>query len=88
MQEQQKAESDAQALKKQLEKTLPEHSPKTFSPKNVDLVYQESEEDASMPLFSPQQSPHQFRTSSRVRIEGTKRCAGNSEATRKEIFSL
>jgi 26S proteasome regulatory subunit N4 len=57
MREQQKAENDARALQQQLERTSPEHStPKTISPKDVDLVYHENEEDSNMPLFPPQQS--------------------------------
>lgn len=60
MREQQKAESDARALQRQLERTSPEQTtPKTISPKDVDLVYHESEEDAKTPLFPPQQSQHQ-----------------------------
>jgi len=64
--EQQKAENDAQALRQQLARTSPEHTtPKTISPKDVDLVYHESEEDSSMPLFPPQQqqrhSPNMYR---------------------------
>ena len=56
MREQQKAENDARALRQQLERTSPEQTtPKTISPKDVDLVYHESEEDAHMPLFPTQQ---------------------------------
>lgn len=59
MREQQKAENDARALQKQLERTSPEQTtPKTISPKDVDLVYHESEEDANTPLFPPQQNQH------------------------------
>jgi 26S proteasome regulatory subunit N4 len=59
MREQQKAENDARALQRQLERTSPEQStPKTISPKDVDLVYHESEEDANTPLFPPQQQSH------------------------------
>jgi 26S proteasome regulatory subunit N4 len=60
MREQQKLENDARALQQQLERTSPEHTtPKTISPKDVDLVYHESEEDAKTPLFPPQQSQRQ-----------------------------
>jgi len=60
MREQQKAENDARALQQQLDRTSPEHTtPKTISPKDVDLVYHESEEDANAPLFPPQQSQRQ-----------------------------
>ncbi|KAH6679727.1 hypothetical protein B0J14DRAFT_614823 [Halenospora varia] len=60
MREQQKAENDARALQQQLERTSPEQTtPKTISPKDVDLVYHESEEDADTPLFPPQNSQRQ-----------------------------
>ncbi|EPE25793.1 C2H2 and C2HC zinc finger [Glarea lozoyensis ATCC 20868] len=53
--EQQKAANDARALQQQLERTSPEDTaPKTISPKDVNLVYNEDEEDAKTPLF-PQQ---------------------------------
>lgn len=56
MREQQKAEDDARALQRQLERASPEQiTPKTISPKDVDLVYHDSEEDANTPLFPPQQ---------------------------------
>jgi len=56
MREQQKAENDARALQQQLERTSPEQATvKTISPKDVDLVYHENEEDANTPLFPPQQ---------------------------------
>ena len=59
--EQQKAQDDARALQRQLERTSPEQTtPKTISPKDVDLVYHESEEDANAPLFPPQQSQRQM----------------------------
>lgn len=65
MRQQQKAENDARALQRQLERTSPETTtPKTISPKDVDLVYHESEEDANAPLFPPQQnqrSPTNYR---------------------------
>jgi hypothetical protein len=62
LREQQKAENDARALQQQLERHTPEHAPKTVSPKDVDLVYHESEADAKMPLFQqPQQAPSGYR---------------------------
>ncbi|KAG0651612.1 Transcriptional regulator RPN4 [Hyphodiscus hymeniophilus] len=65
MREQQKLVNDAQALREQMERTSPEqHTPKTISPKEVDLDYHENEQDAGMPLFPPQQqqaSPVQYR---------------------------
>jgi hypothetical protein len=77
MREQQKAESDARALQQQIERTSPEHStPKTISPKDVDLVYHENEEDASNPLFPPQhqrqrQSPTVYRQQPSIAHEGS-----------------
>jgi len=60
MREQQKLENDARALQQQLERTSPEQTtPKTISPKDVDLVYHESEEDSKIPLFPSQQSQRQ-----------------------------
>jgi protein RPN4 len=60
LRQQQKAESDARALQQQLERASSEQStPKTISPKDVDLVYHESEEDANTPLFPPQQNQRQ-----------------------------
>jgi protein RPN4 len=51
--EQLKAESDARALQQLLERTSPEQvTPKTISPKEI---YPESEEDANIPHFTPQQ---------------------------------
>lgn len=65
MREQQKAENDARVLQQQLSRTSPEHAtPKTISPKDVDLVYHENEDDSNMPLFPPQQqqrSPTVYR---------------------------
>lgn len=59
MREQQKAENDARALQQQIARSSPEHTtPKTISPKDVDLVYHESEEDSNMPLFPPEQQRH------------------------------
>ena len=56
MREQQKAENDARVLQQQLSRTSPEHTtPKTISPKDVDLVYHENEDDSNVPLFPPQQ---------------------------------
>ncbi|KAJ8063229.1 hypothetical protein OCU04_008464 [Sclerotinia nivalis] len=56
MREQQKAKDDALAMQEQYQRTNPEQvTPKTISPKDVDLVYHESEEDANNPLFPPPQ---------------------------------
>jgi 26S proteasome regulatory subunit N4 len=55
LREQQKAANDAKALQQQLDRTSPEDTaPTTISPKDVNLVYNEDEEDAKTPLF-PQQ---------------------------------
>ncbi|KAH8597912.1 hypothetical protein B0O99DRAFT_650754 [Bisporella sp. PMI_857] len=62
--EQLKMENDAQALRQQLARTSSEQSrPQTISPKDVDLVYRENDEDSSMPLFPRQQlhSPTVYR---------------------------
>lgn len=54
--QQQKAKSDALAIQEQYERNSQEQSsPKTISPKDVDLVYHETEEDAKNPLFPPTQ---------------------------------
>jgi len=51
-----KMENDANMLHQQTARTVPEQNrPNTVSPKDVDLVYHESEEDSSMPLFPPSQ---------------------------------
>ncbi|RDW75120.1 hypothetical protein BP6252_06262 [Coleophoma cylindrospora] len=63
LREQQKAENDAMALRQQMERQSPARTPpKTISPKDVDLIYHESDEDANMPLFpkQEQQSPQQY----------------------------
>ncbi len=66
LRQQQKAESDARALQQQLERASSEQStPKTISPKDVDLVYHESEDDANTPLFPPQQHPQRQGTNYR-----------------------
>ncbi|KAF7907963.1 hypothetical protein BELL_1157g00010 [Botrytis elliptica] len=54
MREQQKAEDDALAMQVQYERSNPgQVTPKTISPKDVNLVYNETEEDADNPLFPP-----------------------------------
>jgi hypothetical protein len=56
MREQQKAEADARALQQQIERSSPTGpAPTTISPKDVDLVYHETEEDRNAPLFPTQQ---------------------------------
>lgn len=65
MREQQKAANDARALQQQLDRTSPEeHTPKTISPKEVDLVYHENEEDSKSPLFPQQQQQQQMHSPS------------------------
>jgi len=69
MRQQQKLENDARVLREQIQKTSPEQTtPKTISPKDVDLVYHENEKDASMPLFprQKQQSARSRRQSSLI----------------------
>ena len=97
MREQQKAQNDARALREQLERASPEqNTPKTISPKDVDLVYHESQEDASMPLFPQQQqrSPAQYRQQSSLARESTvvdetasQQSYGSMATTRRESSS-
>jgi 26S proteasome regulatory subunit N4 len=98
MREQQKLESDARALQRQLERTSPEQAtPKTISPKDVDLVYHESEEDANTPLFPPQQnqrSPTNYRQQSVISHQtpeaddnASQRSYGSMATTRRESSS-
>jgi hypothetical protein len=98
MREQQKAENDARALQRQLERTSPEQTtPKTISPKDVDLVYHESEEDANTPLFPPQQSqshPSQYRQQPALSQDASEqdeiasqRSYGSMATTRRESSS-
>lgn len=72
--EQMKMENDRQALVQQLARTSPEqNTPKTISPKDVNLVYQENEEDSTMPLFPPQQPqpPAGYRQQSSIAHESS-----------------
>lgn len=99
MREQQKAENDAMALRRQLERTSPEQTtPKTISPKDVDLVYHESEEDANTPLFPPQQQsqghPSHYRQQpiishdlSEADENASQRSYGSMATTRRESSS-
>lgn len=61
MREQQKAEADARALQQQIQRSSPSIATpqSTISPKDVDLVYNETEEDRNAPLF-PSQSQAQL----------------------------
>lgn len=60
MREQQKLENDRLAFEQQIRRTSPQEStPKTISPKDVNLVYHESEEDSKTPLFPQSQSQTQ-----------------------------
>jgi len=63
MREQQKLENDRLALDQHIQRTSPEHStPKTISPKDVDLVFHENEEDSKVPLFPHHQiQPQSYR---------------------------
>ncbi len=99
MREQQKAENDARALQRQLERTSPEQTtPKTISPKDVDLVYHESEEDANTPLFPPQQQaqrhPSHYRQQPAISQDpsesdenASQRSYGSMATTRRESSS-
>jgi len=99
MREQQKAENDAMAFQRQLERTSPEQTtPKTISPKDVDLVYHESEEDANTPLFPPQQQsqghPSRYRQQpiishdlSEADENASQRSYGSMATTRRESSS-
>ena len=56
LREKQKAENDARVLRDQIARTSPDdEETQTISPKDVDLVYCENEEDAAMPLFPVKQ---------------------------------
>lgn len=100
MREQQKAENDALALRRQLERTSPEQTtPKTISPKDVDLVYHENEDDANDPLFPPQQNQRQSQNyrqqpassgtheTSEVDDDASQRSYGSMATTRRESSS-
>lgn len=90
--EQQKSENDARALQHHQARTSPEHdTPKTISPKDVDLVYHETEEDANAPLF-----PQQVQQSPRFRHKQepsesddnlSQRSYGSMATTRRESSS-
>jgi 26S proteasome regulatory subunit N4 len=63
MREQQKAENDARALQQQMQRSSSQQtSPKTISPKDAMLEYHEAEQDAAVPLFSPQASQYRVQT--------------------------
>ena len=98
MREQQKLEDDARALQRQLERTSPgQTTPKTISPKDVDLVYHESEEDANAPLFPQQQQtqrhPSQYRQQPAISQDPSEsdnasiRSYGSMATTRRESSS-
>lgn len=73
MREQQKAEADARALQQQIQRSSPTNNTpqSTISPKDVDLVYHESEEDKNAPLFPSPQSSQTFRSQPSVPREPT-----------------
>jgi 26S proteasome regulatory subunit N4 len=96
--EQQKAQDDAQALQRQLERTSPEQTtPKTISPKDVDLIYHESEEDSNTPLFPPPQrlqQPTAYRQQPTIQHEhsepddsASQHSYGSMATTRRESSS-
>lgn len=87
LREQQKAESDARALQQQIDRATPEHNPpNTISPKDVDLIYHESEADAKVPLFSNQQ--HQatptYRRQDEMDDGGSQQSFGSMATSRRE----
>ncbi|KAI9871357.1 MAG: hypothetical protein M1830_006938 [Pleopsidium flavum] len=61
--EQQKAQADALALAQHQPSIDDMSTPKTISPKDAVLDYHESEEDANMPLFPPNNSAIQYEPS-------------------------
>lgn len=74
MREQQKAEADARALQQQIQRSSPSgNTPQsTISPKDVDLIYHESDEDRNAPLFpTQQQSSQTYRQQPAVAREPT-----------------
>jgi hypothetical protein len=95
LREQMKQKSDAIALQQQLERTSPEQStPKTISPKDVDLVYHESEEDANTPLFSQQEQRQSYQKQPSMAHEMTEsddnasqRSYGSMATSRRESSS-
>ena len=62
--EQQKAEADARALQQQIQRSSPTNATpqSTISPKDVDLVYHETEDDRNTPLFPPQQKSQGYQS--------------------------
>jgi 26S proteasome regulatory subunit N4 len=90
LREQQKAENDARALQQQLERATPEHTaPKTVSPKDVDLIYHETEADAKMPLFSQQQPTHNYRRQEANELDdaASQQSYGSMATSRRESTS-
>jgi 26S proteasome regulatory subunit N4 len=90
LREQQKAENDARALQQQLERATPEHTaPKTISPKDVDLVYHETEADSKMPLFSQQQPTHNYRRQEASELDdaASQQSYGSMATSRRESTS-
>jgi hypothetical protein len=96
--QQQKLEIDARVFQEQIQKTSPEQTtPKTISPKDIDLVYHEDEVDTRMPLFPPQkqQSPRSRQQSiliqdpsqSDVDDTASQQSYGSMATTRRESSS-
>jgi 26S proteasome regulatory subunit N4 len=86
--EQQKAVNDARAIQQHIARTSPmESPPKTISPKDVDLVYHESEEDSKAPLFPPQerQSPV-FRQQPRISHESGENAIDDAPSMSQQSF--
>lgn len=95
MREQQKAENDARAIREQMTRgSSNQTAPKTVSPKDVNLIYQESDEDANAPLFPPTQQSssnyHQPPTMSHEHSEQddiSQHSYGSMATTRRESSS-
>ncbi|CAG8975185.1 hypothetical protein HYALB_00004246 [Hymenoscyphus albidus] len=95
LREQQKAANDARALQQQIERTSPvDTAPKTISPKEVALVYHETEEDSKVgSLFRPQQlSPNSMGGSRNFRTDidetaSSQQSYGSMATTRRESSS-
>lgn len=86
--EQRRTENGAWALQWQLERTSPEQTtPKTISPKDVDIVCRESEEDTNTPLFPPQQQSlcHQHQRQSTLSPKPPKSNENASERSHSSV---
>lgn len=97
LREQQKAEN-ARAMQEQFQHSPEQVAPKTISPKDVDLIYHETEADAKMPLFAPTQqsatdlddaaSQQSFGSMATSRRESASAYSGSSHATQQPQFNF